>query len=95
MIICQSFSNIEFKDELFWSIIESKFNQELNENPKEVQSLAAISFALENAPEISQKLKNKLCREISRNISAINEQPQFKDMILAFASKNDPELKWL
>jgi hypothetical protein len=31
VVISQSFSNVDFEDEIFWKIIEKKFTQELNE----------------------------------------------------------------
>jgi hypothetical protein len=52
-VICQGFSNIDFKDEVFWSIIEKKFTQELNDSPQDVKTLATISFALDNCNGIS------------------------------------------
>ena len=92
VIICQSFSNIQYEDETLWNVIEKKFTQELNDQPIEVKTIAAICFALENCDEVTQKIKNKLCREIGRNAEQIKKEPELKEMIIAFTSKNDEEL---
>ena len=83
-VICQSFSQIEYDDESFWQIIEKQFSSSINENPGDPQVLAAICFAVEGSPKISQKLKNKLSREISRAQEQINQNPQFKEVIDSF-----------
>ena len=69
-------------------MVEEKFILELNEFQGDLKVLARICFALEkaNSNQMSQKLKDKIIRELKKNEKYINaeENKDIKEIIAAF-----------
>ena len=94
VLLAQSFSLIEkpVSDQIsneFWKMIHSKFTDQLNEYPGDLQVIAGICFALENTTEsfqLTDPILNKLQREIKKSLKELNEPGnlQFKEIVQSF-----------